>query len=177
MFLGSAVCRQGRVVVLTGPRRAGKTTLGLHLVRDHGFHVVCDDYVLWDGTRVVPFPKPLRIRGEALEHFPEHTRTGVTVAAHGDIPAAWLVPAPVAIGCDHASPGLWLDCRRSEEPVVTRWEQPGDRMLSAAHVRPPPGSPLDIATLERELAARYARAALHFFDFADAAASIGRRLG
>lgn len=65
---GAAVERDGTVLVLSGPARAGKTTLLLALLED-GWRYVTDDLVPIDPDETLsaaPFPKPLSIRDPGL---------------------------------------------------------------------------------------------------------------
>lgn len=84
----AAVERDGVVVVLAGPPRAGKTTLLLDLL-ESGWLLVTDDLVPLDpGTlTATPFPKPLSVRD------PERW---ARLSGGWDVPD-WL-PPPTAVG-------------------------------------------------------------------------------
>jgi hypothetical protein len=84
----AAAERDGTFVVLSGPPRAGKTTLLIDLVHD-GWSVVTDDLVPIDPASLsaVPFPKPLSVRD------PERWRR---VAQGWKVPD-WL-PPPQRVG-------------------------------------------------------------------------------
>lgn len=85
---GAAVQRDGVFLVLSGPARAGKTTLLLELL-DRGWLLVTDDLVPLDLKTLVarPFPKPLSVREPARWR---------RFSGAWDVPA-WL-PDPVVVG-------------------------------------------------------------------------------
>lgn len=64
---GAAVERDGKVLVLSGPARSGKTTLMLALL-EAGWTYVTDDLIPIDpeSLTAAPFPKPLSIRDPGL---------------------------------------------------------------------------------------------------------------
>lgn len=85
---GAAVQRGGIFLVLSGPPRAGKTTLLLELL-DRDWLLVTDDLVPLDLKTLVarPFPKPLSVREPARWR---------RFSGAWEVPA-WL-PEPVAVG-------------------------------------------------------------------------------
>lgn len=85
---GAAVERDGVFLVLSGPARAGKTTLLLELL-DRGWLLVTDDLVPLDLTTLVgrPFQKPLSVREPARWR---------RFSGGWDVPT-WL-PDPVVVG-------------------------------------------------------------------------------
>jgi hypothetical protein len=57
-----AVAWRGRAIVLPGASRSGKTTLVAELVKA-GAGYLSDEFAVIRGDRVVPYPKPLSVRG------------------------------------------------------------------------------------------------------------------
>ena len=60
----------GRRLLAAGPRRSGKSTLMARLVYE-GFDVHCDDLVLLQRGEVVPYPRRLFMRREAVALIPQ----------------------------------------------------------------------------------------------------------
>lgn len=65
----ASVMHAGRLVLLVGPKRAGKTTLAVHLLLE-GFDVVGDELVLLEHGVAVPYPRPFYVRQSAMSLLP-----------------------------------------------------------------------------------------------------------
>jgi len=61
---------RGKRFVMAGPARAGKTTLMTRMLYE-GFAVYCDDIVLLRRGEVLPYPRRLWIRAEAIRLIPQ----------------------------------------------------------------------------------------------------------
>ncbi len=71
---GAAVTLQGQTIMLTGPKRAGKTSSLLHALHQAGASLIGNDRLFMhfeQGVAVVRgMPTIIKIRSDALEHFP-----------------------------------------------------------------------------------------------------------
>jgi hypothetical protein len=74
----ASVEADGRGVLIVGPKRAGKTTLSLHLLRSGHWHMMANDraFVGRDATTVVVrgMPTAVKVRPPTLAEFPELRR-------------------------------------------------------------------------------------------------------
>lgn len=61
---------RGKRFVMAGPTRAGKTTLMTRMLYE-GFEVYCDDIVLLRHGEVLPYPRRLWIRADAVRLLPQ----------------------------------------------------------------------------------------------------------
>jgi hypothetical protein len=66
----ASLMHEGRLVLLTGPKRAGKTTLALRLLFE-GWEVAGDELVLLQGGWAMAFPRRFYVRDTSLSLLPQ----------------------------------------------------------------------------------------------------------
>lgn len=73
----SAVAKDGDVIAFCGTNKVGKSTLAVHMAREHGFDLMTDNFLFLGDGEVHAFPEVIRLTPEAAQ------RLGITPERDG----------------------------------------------------------------------------------------------
>jgi hypothetical protein len=92
----AALERDGTAVVLPGASGSGKSTLALELLRRTDLAYLTDETAAVEGTRTVPYAKPITLKPGAQARFPDLAYDDLPVGDNWQV-APWRVGGPAEI--------------------------------------------------------------------------------
>jgi hypothetical protein len=109
LLRASAVVREGKAVLIPGPRGVGKTTAALAMAAHHGWSLLADDGAFVrahpaTGVRVLPLPSPVAVGLGALDALGWYGTVSRRLDVGEDLPCPWDRRVTEAILAGHRGP-------------------------------------------------------------------------
>jgi hypothetical protein len=71
--------KKGRPLIFAGLNEVGKSTLGFYFVANRGYKILCDNFLIIAGKKILPFPEILRLKSESYKLIGIHPNTSIQI--------------------------------------------------------------------------------------------------